>query len=136
MKTNVTLPEEPPGSLSAQPGPQEAGPLENPPAEKPVHVDFSKKSQAGSPFQKARSLDRRLKLLHIVSVARLRVGGEDGRVRHLNRDAPPPLVLTVQRSGLIHRRVGEALDLPLVDAAEWGLGQVEKGWRVTFRKWD
>jgi len=24
----------------------------------------------------------------------------------------------------------------LVDAAEWGLGQVEKGWRVTFRKWD
>jgi hypothetical protein len=55
MKTSVTLPDESQG----------AGTLESAPASKtqePIHVDFSKKGQDGSPFQKARSLDKRLKL--------------------------------------------------------------------------
>ena len=61
MKTNVTLPDEP------QPAPaaQEAEAPEGVVAankERPIHVDFSKKQHAQSPFQKARSLDRRLKL--------------------------------------------------------------------------
>lgn len=55
MKTDVTLPDEAQGS--GQPD----APAEDK-AEKAVHVDFSKKSPGGSPFQKARSLDKRLKL--------------------------------------------------------------------------
>ena len=55
MKTSVTLPDESQG----------AGTLESAPASKtqePIHVDFSKNEPSGSPFQKARSLDKRLKL--------------------------------------------------------------------------
>jgi len=55
VKTDVTLPDEAQGS--GQPD----APAEDK-AEKAVHVDFSKKSPGGSPFQKARSLDKRLKL--------------------------------------------------------------------------
>jgi len=55
MKTNVTLPDE-----TQVGGPLERAPVAN--TQKPIHVDFSKKGQDGSPFQKARSLDKRLKL--------------------------------------------------------------------------
>ena len=56
MKTNVTLPEEN----------QEPGPPGEPAAgrtEKAVRVDVPKKGQNGTPFQTARSRDKRLKLL-------------------------------------------------------------------------
>lgn len=66
MKTNVTLPaDDLPAGAPAQAGAQGVGPPESPPAatpEKAIHVDFSKKGQDGSPFQKARSLEKRLKL--------------------------------------------------------------------------
>ena len=55
MKSNVTPPSETQGA-----GPPEPAPAAR--TEKPIHVDFSKKGQDGSPFQKARSLDKRLKL--------------------------------------------------------------------------
>ena len=56
MKTNVTLPVE-----AQEPGPPPGKPAAGR-TEKAVHVNFSKKSQDGSPFQKARSLAKRLKL--------------------------------------------------------------------------
>jgi hypothetical protein len=55
MKTNVTLPDE----AQAKGSPNGPAPAKT---EKPIHVDFSRKQQAASPFQKARSLDKRLKL--------------------------------------------------------------------------
>jgi hypothetical protein len=55
MKTNVTLPDEAQGA-----GPPGATPA--PKTERAIHVDFSRKDRDGSPFQKARSLKKRLKL--------------------------------------------------------------------------
>ncbi len=54
MKTNVKLPEEKPSETQMENTPEPA---------KPVHLDFSKRGAEGaSPFQKAKSLDKRLKL--------------------------------------------------------------------------
>lgn len=78
MKTNVTLPGEAknpgrpaaPPMVSPTPAPAPAAmneplALEAPAAPeegKAVHLDFSKKEKTGSPFQKAKSLEKRLKL--------------------------------------------------------------------------
>jgi hypothetical protein len=55
MKTNVTLPGE-----EQTVGSTEEAPVRT--EEKSIRVDFSKKNKDASPFQKAKSLDRRLKL--------------------------------------------------------------------------
>jgi hypothetical protein len=55
MKTNVTLPGE-----EQTVGSTEEAPVRT--AEKSIRVDSSKKNKDASPFQKAKSLDRRLKL--------------------------------------------------------------------------
>jgi ribosomal protein S12 methylthiotransferase len=63
VKTNVTLPDEAqragsPANAVAEPSPAVVPEAE---AGKPIHVNFSKQGQDGSPFQKARSLEKRLK---------------------------------------------------------------------------
>ncbi len=110
MKTNVTLPDEA----------QEAGPPERAPAaatEKPIHVDFSKKDQDGSPFQKARSLDKRLKLF---------LWGDSGVGKTtLALQFPKPVVIDLEGGADLY---GESFDFDVLrastadeamDAAQW-----------------
>ncbi len=64
MKTDVTLPEEGNQSSAGTPAPEKSR-VDNPRVDNPkgVHVDFPKKEPAGaSPFQKAQSIEKRLKL--------------------------------------------------------------------------
>ena len=110
MKTNVTLPDEAQG----------AGPPESAPAaatEKPIHVDFSKKDQDGSPFQKARSLDKRLKLF---------LWGDSGVGKTtLALQFPKPVVIDLEGGADLY---GESFDFDVLrastadeamDAAQW-----------------
>jgi len=110
MKTNVTLPDEAQG----------AGPPERAPAaatEKPIHVDFSKKDQTDSPFQKARSLDKRLKLF---------LWGDSGVGKTtLALQFPKPVVIDLEGGADLY---GESFDFDVLrastadeamDAAQW-----------------
>jgi len=99
MKTNVTLPDEAQG----------AGPPESAPAaarEKPIHVDFSKKDQDGSPFQKARSLDKRLKLF---------LWGDSGVGKTtLALQFPKPVVIDLEGGADLY---GESFDFDVLRAS-------------------
>jgi len=99
MKTNVTLPDEAQGA-----GPP-AEPAEDN-AEKAVHVDFYKKGPSGSPFQKARSLDKRLKLF---------LWGDSGVGKTtLALQFPKPVVIDFE-GGADH--YGEAFDFDVLRAS-------------------
>lgn len=119
MKTNVTLPEEP----QAAPAAQEAEAPEGVVAankEKPIHVDFSKKEQARSPFQKARSLDRRLKLF---------LWGDSGVGKTtLSLQFPKPVVIDLEGGTDLY---GESFDFDVLRAstADEVMGAVE--WLLT-----
>ena len=119
MKTNVTLPDEP------QPAPaaQEAEAPEGVVAankERPIHVDFSKKQHAQSPFQKARSLDRRLKLF---------LWGDSGVGKTtLALQFPKPVVIDLEGGTDLY---GESFDFDVLRAstADEVMGAVE--WLLT-----
>ncbi|MGC8732825.1 MAG: ATP-binding protein [Halothiobacillaceae bacterium] len=119
MKTNVTLPDEP------QPAPAalEAEAPENVVAankEKPIHVDFSRKEQTKSPFQKARSLDRRLKLF---------LWGDSGVGKTtLSLQFPKPVVIDLEGGTDLY---GESFDFDVLRAstADEVMGAVE--WLLT-----
>jgi len=119
MKTNVTLPDEP----QAAPTAQEVEALESVAAanqEKPIHVDFSKKERAGSPFQKARSLDRRLKLF---------LWGDSGVGKTtLSLQFPKPVVIDLEGGTDLY---GESFDFDVLRAstADEVMGAVE--WLLT-----
>lgn len=113
MKTNVTLPDEAQGA--GPPGDAAAGRTE-----KAVHVDFSKKGRDGSPFQKARSLDKRLKLF---------LWGDSGVGKTtLALQFPKPVVIDLEGGADLY---GEAFDFDVLrastadeamEAAQWLLG--------------
>jgi len=105
MKTNVTLPEEPqaaPAVLEAE-APESVAAANK---EKPIHVDFSKKEQAKSPFQKARSLDRRLKLF---------LWGDSGVGKTtLSLQFPKPVVIDLEGGTDLY---GESFDFDVLRAS-------------------
>jgi hypothetical protein len=107
MKTNVTLPDDDPPA--GQAGAQGAGPPGDPAAsgsEKAVHVDFSKKSQDGSPFQKARSLEKRVKLF---------LWGDSGVGKTtLSLQFPKPVVIDLEGGADLY---GEAFDFDVLRAS-------------------
>lgn len=109
MKTNVTLPDDLPAGAPAQAGAQGAGPPEGPPAatpEKAIHVDFSKKGQDGSPFQKARSLEKRLKLF---------LWGDSGVGKTtLSLQFPKPVVIDLEGGADLY---GESFDFDVLRAS-------------------
>ncbi len=118
MKTNVTLPDE----LQATPAPQAEAPDGVVAANqgKPIHVDFSKKQQAQSPFQKARSLDRRLKLF---------LWGDSGVGKTtLALQFPKPVVIDLEGGTDLY---GESFDFDVLRAstADEVMGAVE--WLLT-----
>lgn len=99
MKTNVTLPDEAQGAGSPD-APAEDG------TEKAVHVDFSKKDQSGSPFQKARTLDKRLKLF---------LWGDSGVGKTtLALQFPKPVVIDFEGGADLY---GEAFDFDVLRAS-------------------
>jgi len=98
MKTSVTLPDEAQGEPPAEPAEEKV--------EKPVHVDFSKKSPGGSPFQKARSLDKRLKLF---------LWGDSGVGKTtLALQFPKPVVIDFEGGADLY---GEAFDFDVLRAS-------------------
>ncbi|MDQ7829065.1 MAG: ATP-binding protein [Armatimonadota bacterium] len=109
MKTNVTLPDDLPAGAPAQAGAQGAGPPGGPAAETPekaIHVDFSKKGQDGSPFQKARSLEKRLKLF---------LWGDSGVGKTtLSLQFPKPVVIDLEGGADLY---GEAFDFDVLRAS-------------------
>jgi hypothetical protein len=110
MKTNVTLPaDDLPAGAPAQAEAQGAGPAESPPAatpDKAIHVDFSKKGQDGSPFQKARSLEKRLKLF---------LWGDSGVGKTtLSLQFPKPVVIDLEGGADLY---GEAFDFDVLRAS-------------------
>jgi hypothetical protein len=110
MKTNVTLPaDDLPAGAPAQAAAQGAGPPESPPAatpEKAIHVDFAKKGQDGSPFQKARSLEKRLKLF---------LWGDSGVGKTtLSLQFPKPVVIDLEGGADLY---GEAFDFDVLRAS-------------------
>ncbi len=109
MKTYVTLPDDLPAGAPAQAGAQGAGPPEGPPAatlEKAIHVDFSKKGQDGSPFQKARSLEKRLKLF---------LWGDSGVGKTtLSLQFPKPVVIDLEGGADLY---GESFDFDVLRAS-------------------
>jgi hypothetical protein len=110
MKTNVTLPaDDLPAGAPEQAAAQGAGPPESPPAatpEKAIHVDFAKKGQDGSPFQKARSLEKRLKLF---------LWGDSGVGKTtLSLQFPKPVVIDLEGGADLY---GEAFDFDVLRAS-------------------
>jgi len=109
MKTNVTLPDDLPAGAPAQAGAQGAGPPESSPAatpEKAIHVDFFKKGRDGSPFHKARSLDKRLKLF---------LWGDSGVGKTtLSLQFPKPVVIDLEGGADLY---GEAFDFDVLRAS-------------------
>lgn len=99
MKTNVTLPDEAQGA-----GAPDAPAADR--AEKAVHVDFTKKAPSGSPFQKARSLDKRLKLF---------LWGDSGVGKTtLALQFPKPVVIDLEGGADLY---GEAFDFDVLRAS-------------------
>ncbi|MGQ9589919.1 MAG: ATP-binding protein [Planctomycetota bacterium] len=121
MKTNVILPDEAP----AAPVAQEAEAPESaaaPNQGKPIHVDFSKKQQAQSPFQKARLLDRRLKLF---------LWGDSGVGKTtLALQFPKPVIIDLEGGTDLY---GESFDFDVLRAstADEVMGAVE--WLLTHQ---
>jgi hypothetical protein len=110
MKTNVTLPaDDLPAGAPEQAAAQGAGPPESPPAatpEKAIHVDFAKKGQDGSPFQKARSLEKRLKLF---------LWGDSGVGKTtLSLQFPKPVVIDLEGGADLY---GETFDFDVLRAS-------------------
>lgn len=109
MKTNVTLPDEAQGA--GPPGNPAASGMDLPVAPaaqegKAVHVDFSKKGQDGSPFQKARSLEKRLKLF---------LWGDSGVGKTtLSLQFPKPVVIDLEGGADLY---GEAFDFDVLRAS-------------------
>jgi hypothetical protein len=119
VKTNVTLPDEPPAAPAAQEAEAPQGVVAAN-KEKPIHVDFSKKGQDSSPFQKARSLDRRLKLF---------LWGDSGVGKTtLALQFPKPVVIDLEGGSDLY---GDAFDFDVLRAstADEVMGAVE--WLLT-----
>ena len=110
MTTNVTLPDEAQGA-----GPPDA--RADGGTDKPIRVNFSKKEHDGSPFQKARSLDKRLKLF---------LWGDSGVGKTtLALQFPKPVVIDLEGGADLY---GESFDFDVLrastadevmDAARW-----------------
>ncbi len=99
MKTSVTLPDEAQGA--GPPGDPAAGSTE-----KAIHVDFSKRGQDGSPFQKARSLEKRLKLF---------LWGDSGVGKTtLSLQFPKPVVIDLEGGTDLY---GESFDFDVLRAS-------------------
>lgn len=99
MKTNVVLPDEAQGI-----GPPERA--RDAATEKPIRVDFSKSRQAASPFQKARSLDKRLKLF---------LWGDSGVGKTtLALQFPTPVVIDLEGGADLY---GESFDFDVLRAS-------------------
>jgi len=99
MKTNVTLPDE----NGASGAPDKAS---GPKAEKPIRVDFSKKSKNESPFQKAKTLKKRLKLF---------LWGDSGVGKTtLALQFPKPVVIDLEGGADLY---GESFDFDVLRAS-------------------
>jgi hypothetical protein len=123
MNSSVTLPDEvrtDPIRTEAQGAalPESAPPA---PTEQSIHLDFSKKARDGSPFQKARSLDKRLKLF---------LWGDSGAGKTtLSLQFPKPVVIDLEGGADLY---GEAFDFDVLrastadevmEAVQWLLAQ-------------
>ena len=115
MKTGVILLDESQG----------AGPLERAPAaktQKPIHVDFSKKEQSDSPFHKARSLDKRLKLF---------LWGDSGAGKTtLALQFPKPVVIDLEGGTDLY---GEVFDFDVLRASTPDEVMEAVQWLLTHR---